>query len=277
MEIRLFHVDSFSREPFRGNAAGVCLLGEPADEAWMQDVAAEVNHAATAFVELRDEGSFPLRWFTPSTEIALCGHGSLATAHVLWEHQGVPTRELAFETLSGTLSAKRTEDGWIALDFPVLAVRRADPPRTLAEVLGVAPRRVLRGDLDLVAELGSEEEVRTLKPDLPRMHELGVRAVIVTARASGRDYDFVSRVFEPSIGIPEDSVTGSAHCALGPFWADALGKRELLANQASPRGGYVRVRWTGGDRIEIAGQAVTVAAASLQPLAGRRARTATTT
>jgi PhzF family phenazine biosynthesis protein len=229
----------------------------------MQRVAGELNQAATAFLVPGDRRR-RLRWFSPRTELSLCGHGTLATAHVLWEYERIAADELSFETQAGTLTAKRLPGAWIAIDFPALPVRPLPEPPALADALHVAPKRVLRSELDLLVELSSEEEVRTLVPDLARLGELDARGVIVTAAADAPDYDFISRYFAPRMGIPEDAATGSAHCALGPFWSETLARSEFLGYQASPRGGYVRVRWPGGNRIEIAGQAITVAAGTLR-------------
>jgi PhzF family phenazine biosynthesis protein len=234
----------------------------------MQRVAGELNQAATAFLVPGVE-SRRLRWFSPQTELSLCGHGTLAAAHVLWEHERVAADELSFDTQAGTLTAKRLPEGWIVLDLPALPVHPLPEPPPLADALHTAPTRVLRSELDLLVELASEKEVLTLAPDLARLAELDVRGVIVTAAATARDYDFVSRYFAPAMGIPEDAATGSAHCALGPFWSETLGRSELHAYQASPRGGYIRVRWHGGDRIEIAGQAITVAVGTLRSTPAR--------
>ena len=253
----LYQVDAFTSRPFAGNPAAVCLLDRPRDDAWMQQVAAEMNLAETAFLERRADG-WGLRWFTPAVEVDLCGHATLASAHVLWERGAAANGEaLRFHTRSGLLQARR-RGVEIELDFPAEPVEAAPAPG-LAAALGVEPRWCGRNRLDLLAELASEAEVRSLAPDFPRL-KLATppgRGVIVTARSATPDYDFVSRFFAPAAGIDEDPVTGSAHCALGPYWMAKLGKSELRAYQASARGGSLGVR-VAGDRVFLTGQAVTV-------------------
>jgi predicted PhzF superfamily epimerase YddE/YHI9 len=250
MTVPLFQVDAFTDKPFRGNPAAVCLLDAAAPDAWMQDVAAEMNLSETAFT-WREGDLWRLRWFTPCVEVDLCGHATLATAHVL-SARGV--RDLRFLTRSGELRATR-RDGRIELDFPALPVREAAAPEGLAEALGATPVAVGESRFDCVAELGSEEVVRGLRPDFAALAALDARGVIVTSR--GARFDFVSRCFYPQVGIDEDPVTGSAHCALAPYWAERLKRAEMTGFQASARGGVVRVR-LAGDRVFLAGQAVTV-------------------
>jgi PhzF family phenazine biosynthesis protein len=255
----LYQVDAFTAERFRGNPAAVCLLGEAAEPEWMQQVAAEMNLSETAFLHPMDDGRFGLRWFTPTVEVQLCGHATLAGAHVLWTEGGAPADlALQFATASGELVATQ-DDGRIALDFPATPATEVEPPDGLLEALGVAgrPRWVGRGRFDHLVELGDEQAVRDLRPDLARLGATEGRGTIVTARASTPGVDFVSRFFAPAVGVDEDPVTGSAHCALGPFWAERLGKDDLLGYQASARGGLVGVR-VAGDRVLLAGQAVTV-------------------
>jgi len=253
--LRIVQVDAFTDTPFRGNPAAICVLPAPRDERWMQDVAREMNLSETAFLQAQPDG-WSLRWFTPTVEVALCGHATLASAHVLWEDAHLPRdRQARFHTKSGLLTADRRGD-WIELDFPAKSVEPAPVPAGLVEALGAAPTYVGRNQFDYLVELDSEKSVRGLTPDHATLAKLPVRGVIVTSRASG-DYDFVSRFFAPASGIAEDPVTGSSHCALGPFWSARLGKPELLAYQASPRGGVVRVRVVG-DRVRLGGQAVTV-------------------
>jgi predicted PhzF superfamily epimerase YddE/YHI9 len=255
MSLALFQVDAFTDRPFAGNPAAVCLLDEPRDARWMQDVAREMNLSETAFLEPADDG-YGLRWFTPAVEVALCGHATLASAHVLWETGTLePAAAARFHTLSGLLTAERQRE-WIELDFPARPAEEAPPPAGLLEAFG-DPVFVGRSRDDYLLELPSEDAVRTAAPDHRRVAALGVRGVIVTARASSPPYDFVSRFFAPGSGIDEDPVTGSAHCTLGPYWAPQLGKDELLAYQASARGGVVKVR-VAGDRVKLGGQAVTV-------------------
>jgi PhzF family phenazine biosynthesis protein len=259
----LYVVDAFADRPFTGNAAAVCLLDGPADAAWMQAVAGEMQQAATAFVYEQGEG-FGLRWFVPVTELKLCGHGTLAAAHALWEAgQLWPDAPARFHTVSGTLSARRDGD-LIALDFPAEPVEQLTaPPAGLAEALGVEARSVARGRLDYLVEVASEAEVRAVRPDFAWLRQIEARGIIVTAAAdSGTAHDIVSRFFAPSVGIDEDAVTGSAHCLLGPYWQPKLGRETLVGYQASTRGGTVRVRVTGA-RVELGGKALTVLNGSL--------------
>ncbi len=250
------HVDAFTDTPFRGNPAAVCVMAGPRDEAWMQAVAREMNLSETAFLHPAADG-YALRWFTPTIEVALCGHATLASAHVLWQDGHLAAdRQARFHTKSGLLTADRRDD-WIELDFPAKREAPAEAPAGLAEALGATPRYVGKNQFDYLVELPSEETVRTLTPDHTALAKLPVRGVMVTSRAATREYDFVSRFFAPGSGIAEDPVTGSAHCALGPFWAARLSKTELVAYQASPRGGVIRVRVVG-DRVKLGGQAVTV-------------------
>ncbi len=252
-------VDAFTDVPFAGNPAAVCILDAPCDEAWMQKVAAEMNLAETAFLVEQDQKqdrSFSLRWFTPMVEVDLCGHATLASAHFLWECGRLsPGEQARFQTRSGLLTAERSAD-WIELNFPIKPEVAAEPPGRLLEALGVAaPVHVGRNQFDYLVELESEEALRALAPNHALLRELPVRGVIVTSRSE--KYDCVSRFFAPGSGIDEDPVTGSAHCALAPYWAAKLGKTELRAFQASPRGGFLRLRLEG-DRVVIGGQAVTV-------------------
>jgi PhzF family phenazine biosynthesis protein len=254
--LRIVQVDAFTDTPFRGNPAAVCLLPAPRDESWMQAVAREMNLAETAFLVPQNDG-FDLRWFTPTIEVALCGHATLASAHVLWEDAHLAQgRQARFHTKSGLLTADRAAGG-NELDFPAKRAEPAPAPPGLVDALGVEPAYVGRNQFDYLVEVKSEELVRTLAPDHTVLAKLPVRGVIVTSRAATRDFDFVSRFFAPGSGIPEDPVTGSAHCALGPYWSERLGKTNFVAYQASARGGVVRVRVVG-DRVKLGGQAVTV-------------------
>lgn len=261
MSCELYQVDAFTDRAFAGNPAAVCLLPAPRDERWMQDVAREMNLSETAFLVPRDVstdgGGFDLRWFTPEIEVELCGHATLASAHVLWETGRLGPEETArFHTLSGWLTAAR-RDGGIELDFPTTPVTETPPPAGLAEALGAELRFAGRSTFDLLVEVESEAVVRSLDPDFTRLKAIPVRGLMVTARATSEAFDFVSRFFAPGSGVPEDPVTGSAHCALGPYWGSLLGKSELRAFQASPRGGALRVR-LAGERVQLLGQAVTV-------------------
>lgn len=259
--MRITQVDAFTDRPFSGNPAAVCILDEPPAEWWMQDVAREMNLSETAFV-LPHEDGFDLRWFTPTTEVDLCGHATLATAHVLWEEGHLEAGARAtFHTRSGELTAERAGD-WIRLDFPAEPAEPTQPPPGLAEALGTQPASVLRNRFDLLVELDDEKLVRTLHPNFSRLRAIPARGVIVTSRATSPSYDFVSRFFAPRVGIDEDPVTGSAHCALAPFWGERLQRDELTGYQVSARGGTVRTR-VAGDRVLLEGQAVTVMRAEL--------------
>ena len=256
MGVPIVQVDAFANRPFGGNPAAVCILGEPRDDAWMQNVAREMNLAETAFLHPENDG-YRLRWFTPASEVALCGHATLASAHVLWEDGHLPSSSQArFHTQSGLLTADRRGE-WIDLDFPATPPTQAPAPPGLAAALRVGPGWVGRSKFDYVVELDSEDAVRGLKPDLLALERVDARGVIVTSRATTSGYDFVSRFFAPRVGVPEDPVTGSAHCTLTPFWSERLGRTEMTAYQASPRGGVVRVKLVG-DRVILGGQAVTV-------------------
>jgi PhzF family phenazine biosynthesis protein len=253
---RIIQVDAFTARPFAGNPAAICVLSGPADDRWMQNVATEMNLSETAFLHPVGDG-FQLRWFTPVVEVDLCGHATLAAAHVLWEERHLSLNQSArFQTRSGLLTAERRGD-WIELDFPAEPVEIAPVPDALSQALGVPILTAGRNRFDALVEVDSEETVRRLSPDFGRMAEVPVRGVIVTSRASSPGYDFVSRFFAPRLGIDEDPVCGSAHCCLGPFWGPRLGKTDLTGYQASPRGGVVRVR-LAGPRLTLSGQAVTV-------------------
>ncbi|HUL03606.1 MAG TPA: PhzF family phenazine biosynthesis protein [Gemmatimonadales bacterium] len=257
MALPIVQVDAFTDRPFSGNPAAVCLLPEPRDERWMQDVAREMNLSETAFLHAEDAG-FRLRWFTPVVEVALCGHATLASAHVLWEDGHLPPDAVAvFHTQSGRLTAQRRA-GWIELDFPATPPAPTDAPAGLLEALGVrAPRGIGRSRFDYLVEVESEEVVRHLTPDHTALRRVEARGVMVTSRATTPGFDFVSRFFAPQSGIDEDPATGSAHCTLGPYWSVRLGKSALAAYQASPRGGILRVEVRDG-RVGLSGQAVTV-------------------
>jgi PhzF family phenazine biosynthesis protein len=259
----IYLVDSFTNQPFAGNSAAVCILHEPAQEQWLQKVAQEMNLSETAFL-YRKGDAFDLRWFTPAVEIDLCGHATLASAHILWEEGYLKQDQLAcFHTRSGLLTAMRKGD-WIELDFPAEPQAQITPPPGLAEALGVKPKFVGKNRFDYLVEVDSEETVLNLKPDFALLNKFPVRGVIVTSIAVSHGYDFVSRFFAPAVGINEDPVTGSAHCCLGPFWKERLNKNEFVAYQASFRGGVIRVR-VGEKRVYIGGQAVTIVRGELTP------------
>ena len=252
----IYQVDAFTDHPFAGNPAGVCLLLEPAQTIWMQNMAQEMNLSETAFLIPQADG-FGLRWFTPAAEVRLCGHATLASAHILWQTGVLPPAEQAhFHTLSGLLTATQQGD-WIEMDFPARPPRPVPPPAGLAEALGVTFQYVGRDADDYLVELESEAIVRALQPDISALGKLEVRGTIVTARATDPRFDFVSRFFAPAFGVNEDPVTGSAHCCLTPYWTNKLGKTDLTAYQASARGGILRVRMAG-ERVLLSGQAVMV-------------------
>lgn len=257
---RIVRVDVFSSRPFGGNPAAVCVLEGNRETAWMQALAREMNAPATVIVQPRGD-AVGLRWFSPGAELELCGHGTLAAAHVLWEEERVPHDAPArFTTRAGALAARR-RDRWIELDLPADPPARTPPPPALAAALGARPRWVGRSRLDYLVLLDDDRTVRGITPDLRGLAAVDTRGVMVTAPGAP-PYDFVSRFFAPRVGIPEDPVTGSAHACLASFWSRRLGKRELVAFQASPRGGVVRTR-ADGRRVGVAGEVVTVLAATL--------------
>lgn len=254
--MKITQIDAFADRPFAGNPAAVCLLDSwPADD-WMQRVAQEMNLAETAFLVPGGDG-YALRWFTPEVEVDLCGHATLASAHLLWEEGHLaPDQTARFHTRSGLLTAVRQDD-WIMLDFPATPARPVEPPPGLMEALEATPLFVGKNQWDFLIDVGSERIVRSLAPDHTRLKRIDARGIIVTGRAETPGLDFVSRFFAPACGIPEDPVTGSAHSCLGPYWAERLGKTDMIAYQASPRGGMVRVQMRG-DRVGLGGQAATV-------------------
>jgi len=256
MAQEIFQVDAFTEQPFAGNPAGVCILSDPGDEQWMQNVATEMNLSETAYLYEQNDG-FNLRWFTPAVEVDLCGHATLASAHILWE-TGVlaPEQQARFHTRSGLLTAKLA-DGWIELDFPSEPAEAVTPPDNLEVALSAPFKFVGRNRFDYLVEVDSEKTVRNLKPDFMQLETVSSRGFIVTSRSDSSGYDFVSRFFAPAFGINEDPVTGSAHCCLGPYWAKLLGKNSLVAFQASARGGVLRVR-VSEQHVILGGQAVTV-------------------
>jgi len=255
--MKLLVIDAFTDKPFAGNPAAVCLLDDHTrDDRWMQDLAAEMNLSETAFVQPHDDG-FQLRWFTPAIEVELCGHATLASAHALWSEKVVNTDQtIRFHTKSGLLSCTQTSD-LIELTFPATPAQEAKPPEGLLDALGVQPLFVGKSKFDKFLVVESEEVVRSLRPNFGELKHLPMRGVIVTSTSDDPRIDFVSRYFAPGAGIDEDPVTGSAHCCLGPFWSERLGKSEMTAFQASARGGVVRVR-VDGERVFLGGHAVTV-------------------
>ena len=256
MTIPVIQVDAFTDMPFRGNPAAVCLLSEPKGDAWMQAVGTEMNLSETAFLTIDGDG-YRLRWFTPKVEVDLCGHATLASAHVLWSEGRVPSNQpIRFYTRSGMLTASLIGDR-IELDFPLESPTENPPSPGLVEALGVPPKYVGKNRFDFLVEVGSEDTVRRMTPSFAQLAQVEARGVIVTARSAGQGFDFVSRFFAPRAGINEDPVTGSAHCCLGPYWQQRLQKSEFVAYQASARGGVIHVR-VDGNRAILGGQAVTV-------------------
>ena len=255
---RITQVDSFTDKPFAGNPAGVCIVEKPRDVQWMRHVAREMNLAETAFLQRPADGGFDLRWFTPAVEVDLCGHATLASAHVLWETEQLAAEQPArFHTRSGLLTCTK-RDTWIEMDFPATPPKKIDPPAGLLEALGVRGARFVgRSRFDGFVELEDEATLREVQPDFGRLKRIDARGVIITARASTTPYDFVSRFFAPQSGVDEDPVTGSAHCALAPYWAEQIRRSELVGYQASARGGVVRMR-PDGDRVKLAGRALTI-------------------
>ncbi len=261
MPVPLYQIDAFASAPFTGNPAGVCLLAEPQTDRWMQQVAQEMNLSETAFLTENGDG-YNLRWFTPELEVDLCGHATLASAHVLWESGRLSaSAEARFHTRSGLLTAVQDGD-WIEMDFPGLPAEATPPPPTLAESLGATPTYVGKSKFDLLVEVESEEILTGLQPDFARLATIPARGCIVTSRTSRPGFDFVSRYFAPAAGINEDPVTGSAHCCLVPYWEKRLGKTTFMAYQASGRGGVLKVRGKGA-RVVLGGQAITVLRAEL--------------
>jgi PhzF family phenazine biosynthesis protein len=267
--IRICTIDAFTERPFAGNPAAVCLLDDaPAwpEAGWMQSVAAEMNLSETAFLRRAANGvTFDLRWFTPVVEVPLCGHATLASAHLLFE-AGIlsPGTPAEFDTLSGRLTVHRTADG-LAMDFPLQPVARvagADVPDALRQGLGVSLVDVTTNESRYVVELADEETLQTLQPNLALLSTLN-RACVVTCRSEMPGFDFVSRNFLPHRGIPEDPVTGAAHCSLADYWRTQLGKDTFTAYQASKRGGTVGVQ-INGDRVILTGQAVTVVRGTIE-------------
>ncbi len=254
----IIQVDAFTDTPFSGNPAAVCVLETPQEKVWMQLIAREMNLSETAFITKQENG-FNLRWFTPTTEVPLCGHATLATAHVLWSKGYLsPDQPAHFHTLSGLLVAHKQGE-WIELDFPVNVSKIVTTVPELSQALGVTIKGTYQNSLGYLVELESFDVVKNLQPNFALLKTLSIPDVIVTSIAEvDSKYDFVSRFFAPGLGINEDPVTGAAHCCLAPFWRNKLNKDSLLAYQASSRGGVVRVNYDGGKRVYLGGQAVTV-------------------
>jgi len=261
--MKIYQVDAFTDRRFAGNPAGVCILPGPQGEEgekWMQDVAREMNLSETAFLFKKD-GAFSLRWFTPAVEVDLCGHATLASAHILWE-TGIADRRAAvrFDTRSGPLFVRwagAEKEGWIEMDFPAEPESAAVCPAELKQALGVEPLYCGKNRFDYLLEVESEDMVRGLQPDFRLLAAIDMRGVMVTARSGQAGFDFVSRFFAPAVGVDEDPVTGSSHCCLGPYWEKRLGRNPLTGLQVSARGGIVKVK-NSGNRVLISGKAVSV-------------------
>lgn len=264
MKLPIVQVDAFAERAFTGNPAAVCLLASSLPDASLLAIAGEMNLSETAFLLARTDGSYDLRWFTPAVEVNLCGHATLASAHALWQDGHLaPDADARFHTRSGELGARRI-DGRIVLDFPAQPAHAAPPPAGLLEALGVSqPRFVGRNTTDWMVEVENSATVRGLAPDFSRLGTVEARGVMVTAPGDDGGIDFVSRFFAPASGIDEDPVTGSAHCCMGPFWAERLGRTSLVARQLSARGGTVHVE-VAGARVRLGGTAVTVMRGELE-------------
>jgi len=259
--IPLIQVDAFSDRPFCGNPAAVCVTSNALPDSLMQHIAAEMNLAETAFL-VKEENGFHLRWFTPTTEVELCGHATLASAHVLWEKGLLPPNEPAtFRTLSGELTAKREGDD-IVLDFPAKPASELEAEEVRSLFPGLKIHLLGKSDYDYLVVLEDEAALIELHPDLNRMAEIDARGVIVTARSASSAYDYISRFFAPACGVNEDPVTGSAHCTLAPYWSEVTGRSKLTGYQASARGGYVGTEYLG-ERVKLKGKAVTVMRAEM--------------
>ncbi|QPA31326.1 PhzF family phenazine biosynthesis protein [Thermaerobacillus caldiproteolyticus] len=257
MPISIYVVDAFTNQVFKGNPAAVCVLSSPKDEVWMQNVAAEMNLSETAFLHPQQDG-YSLRWFTPSTEVDLCGHATLASAHILWELGYANSEQpITFYTKSGLLTASKDGE-WIELNFPAEPPEQvAAYPNELMEGLGIQPLFVGRNRFDYLIEIESERVLRELKPNFSLLQQIDTRGIIVTSKSTTNEFDFISRCFFPAVGVDEDPVTGSAHCCLGPYWENKLDKNEFIAYQASKRGGVLKVK-LHSNRVVLSGQAVTV-------------------
>ncbi|MBT3320436.1 MAG: PhzF family phenazine biosynthesis protein [Clostridia bacterium] len=258
--MKIYIVDAFTSEPYAGNPAAICLLGSEKPDEWMQKIAAEMNLSETAFLIKQDDG-FALRWFTPTAEVDLCGHATLASAHWLWESQTTDVQEIRFHTKSGLLTARKNGD-WIEMNFPLEREEKTPPPPSLEEILGVPFKYVGKNRMDYLVEVENQETLAQLETDFALLKTVSTRGLIVTALSDEPDVDFVSRCFFPGLGIDEDPVTGSAHCCLGPYWSSKLGKDELTAKQVSARGGLLKLQLLG-ERILISGRAVTTLSGEL--------------
>ena len=257
MKQTIIQVDAFTNKPFCGNPAAVCVLPSPKNDEWMQNVAREMNLSETAFLVKQEDG-YNLRWFTPATEVPLCGHATLASSHVLWAEILLAAFESArFHTKSGLLIAKKQAD-WIELDFPANISETTSTTAELSEALGVPIKTVVKNSLGYLVEVDSEDLVREMQPNFALLAKHFPEVIVTSIAKNSSEYDFISRFFAPGLGINEDPVTGAAHCYLAPYWRNKLNKDEFLAYQASSRGGVVKVKYPGKDRVFLSGQAVTV-------------------
>tara|TARA_A100001037_G_scaffold305717_1_gene347000 strand:+ start:8118 stop:8912 length:795 start_codon:yes stop_codon:yes gene_type:complete len=263
LSFRLFHVDAFTQFPFSGNPAAVCILPSSADETWMQRVASEINLSETAFINKKDSESYFLRWFAPKGEVELCGHATLASAHVLWDEGLHPyDQRIKFITKIGKISCKAVQN-WIQMRFPIIEFEEESLPKEIADYIGTIPKFCAKTSLnDFLLEVESEDVLKALQPNFQKLQELECRGVIVTASSDENDFDFVSRFFAPSIGIDEDPVTGSSHCSLGTFWSEKFSKKILIGKQISEREGIIKVS-VEQDNIILSGQAVTLVRSEL--------------
>jgi PhzF family phenazine biosynthesis protein len=258
----LYQVDAFTDQPFKGNPAGVCILEEEISDIWMQNIAAEINHSETAFV-FTGSTEFPIRYFTPESEIPLCGHATLASAHIMYETGVVnKSREIILLSKAGRLVIKYT-DSWIIMNFPAYQLEQLKVPDDIHKFIGIRPEEYYRTAHGWsFVFLKNEEEVRSLQPDFRLLKNSEYGDLIVTAPSADKNFDFCVRCFAPALGIDEDPVTGSAHCALVPFWNNKTGRKEFISHQVSKRGGVLKVALKN-DRVEISGQAKTIFRAEL--------------
>ncbi|WCK56765.1 PhzF family phenazine biosynthesis protein [Aneurinibacillus sp. Ricciae_BoGa-3] len=257
MQPSIFHINAFTDKPFSGNPAAICILDTPQEKQWMQRMAQEMNQPVTAFIFRRTNNLYDLHWFTPTTELDLCGHGTLGSAHVLWQQDYLtPDKGIQFYTKSGLLTVKQVSDG-IQLDFPANPPVDAEVPAELKQALGIPAKHVAKNSLGYILEVESEEIVKKIQPNFELLSFIPVTGVIVTSPSSYTDFDFVSRYFAPRIGINEDPVTGSAHCGLGPYWSAKLQKKKLIGYQASSRGGIVKLELRE-NQVLLTGQAITI-------------------
>lgn len=253
-----FLVNAFTSETFGGNPAAICILSEPRNTDFMQKLAKEFNYSETAFLFNTNHNTYDLRWFTLTKEIDFCGHATLASAHALWQSGYCnSSQSIVFNTLSGDLTARKA-DQWIDIEFPAApATELSNVPILIRNIIGIEPLYVGRNATDYLVVLPSENDVRLLNPDINLIAALPSQGFIVTSKSQSDEYDFVSRVFAPNDGIDEDLVCGAAHCCLGPYWGNILGKKQLKAYQASSRGGILRIELLG-EKVYLAGQAVTI-------------------